>query len=373
MADYTRELAIADIIARQKFGDLNDRDQGFLEEWLAESPQNAELFEKLRHGEPANTGSVAAGFDLERFRNRTVRGLQRRKRRQVTMRIASAAAVLAIGVFSVFMLRNKNTIDHTLVAERTHAILSLPDGRQVELHGEESMETVWEKYTDAEAGHSDGTAGPASLRIDVPVGGEYKLRLSDGTTVWLNSETSLIYPKEFTGGERQVMLSGEAYFDVERDEQLPFIVTVGDTRIKVLGTRFNVAAYQDKRTVTATLLSGAVEVATPHSSVQLTPGLQAVVTKNVSEITVSSVDTSIYSSWVEGVFKFDKMALNDIAARLSRWYDVEFVFEGGTGMERFTGGTWKYVPLNDFLEKIEQVADVSFRMEEGKVFVVPKK
>ena len=200
-----------------------------------------------------------------------------------------------------------------------------------------------------------------------------KIRLEDGTTVWLNSESSLIYPEKFTGDKRAVRLSGEGYFEVARDEKKPFIVSVTDMEIKVLGTKFNVTAYQDEKMTTTTLISGAVEVVTPHRSVQLQPGKQAMVQEGGDDITVLEVDVELATSWTAGIFKFDKMALTDICTRLSRWYDIDFVFEGETGKEKFTGGTWKYVPLKDFLSKIERVTNVLFLFENNTVKVVPKK
>ena len=158
--------------------------------------------------------------------------------------------------------------------------------------------------------------------------------------MWLNSESSLIYPEKFTGDKRAVRLSGEGYFEVARDEKKPFIVSVTDMEIKVLGTKFNVTAYQDEKMTTTTLISGAVEVVTPHRSVQLQPGKQAMVQEGGDDITVLEVDVELATSWTAGIFKFDKMALTDICTRLSRWYDIDFVFEGETGKEKFTGGTW---------------------------------
>lgn len=377
MANYTKELEIAEILARQGLGELNKEERALLEKWAAESAENAGLYEKITANRAAAiAGHMTPDLDVERFRNATMRKLQRRKRRVMATRIASFAAVLAAGVFSLLFLKNNDAPDDMVVAERTQAILSLPDGSRVELASEDAQETAWEKYTgtyDA-AGTGEGDEMPViNIRIDVPRGGEYKLRLSDGTMVWLNSESSLVYPKKFTGDKRSVRITGEAYFAVERDDLKPFFVAAGNAVIKVTGTSFNIAAYAGEGTVTTTLVSGSVKVATEAGSVHLSPGRQAVVTEGASEIAVSDVDTSLYSSWIDGTFKFDKMPLVDIAARLSRWYDVDFIFEGNSGMERFTGGTWKYVTLREFLTKIERVTDVSFRFDGDNVVVTPRR
>lgn len=376
MADYTRELKIAEIIVRQELGELSVEDRIYLDRWLEESEEHAALYRKLLSISPATF--PGAEVDTNRFVRLTQHKIRQRKMRQLLWRASSVAAVLVIGLFSVFLSWENVSVklpvaDEMPVVGRKQAVLSLPDGRQVALGSEEGQDTAWMKYTGASCIEPVAMTEPADIKIEVARGGEYKIRLDDGTVVWLNSESSLIYPKKFTGDRRTVCLSGEGYFEVARNERKPFIVSVADIEIKVLGTAFNVSAFPDEDVVTTTLVSGAVEVATSHRSVQLQPGKQAVVQEGVDDIVVSEVDVELYASWRAGVFKFDKMTLTDICTRLSRWYDVDFVFEGESGQERFTGGTWKYVPLKDFLSKIERVTDVSFQFENNRVRVISKK
>ena len=367
-ADYSRELKIAEIIARQSVGMPDEEDRELLGRWLEESPDNAELYEKiLRDPSAKDRGRVISMFDVERFKCATMRRIRRRRRRIAAASIASAAAVLLLGVVAYrFMPIVAEEGVEMVAADRTRAVLSLPDGRSVELGSEKEQETAWVRYAEAYDAASD--AG-VDIRIEVPRAGEYKFRLDDGSVVWLNSESVLEYPRNFTGERRVVKLSGEGYFEVERDEARPFVVIAGDAEITVLGTSFNVEAHSDA--VTTTLVSGSVAVATPRGEVTLTPGAQAVAVEE--GITVREVDAALYSSWTKGVFKFDKMPLADICARLSKWYDVDFAFEGDSGSERFTGGTWKYVPLEDFLASIEQITNVSFRFDGGRVVVSPKR
>lgn len=376
MVDYTRELKIAEIIVRQELGELSVEDRIYLDRWLEESGEHAALYRKLLSIPPAT--SPAAEFDTNRFVRVTQHKIRQRKIWQLLWQASSVAAVLVIGLFSVFLSRENVSVklpvaDETPVVGRKQAVLSLPDGRQIALGSEEGQDTAWMRYTGAGSTEPVAMTEPADIKIEVARGGEYKIRLDDGTVVWLNSGSSLIYPVKFTGDRRTVCLSGEGYFEVARNERKPFIVSVADIEIKVLGTAFNVSAFPDEDVVTTTLVSGAVEVATSHRSVQLQPGKQAVVQEGVDDIVVSAVDVELYASWRAGVFKFDKMTLTDICTRLSRWYDVDFVFEGESGQERFTGGTWKYVPLKDFLSKIERVTNVSFQFENNRVRVISKK
>lgn len=376
MADYTRELKIAEIIVRQELGELSGEDQEFLDQWLEESGEHVLFYRDLL--QKPDIVKPVPEFETERFVKATARKIQQRKIRILTIRAAAVAAVLLTGIFSVYFLQRippaENPPAATVIAGRTQAVLSLPDGQQIELGSEEKEEeTAWKKY----AAEYDKEQLPATaatdMKIEVSGGGEYKVRLDDGTVVWLNSESTLIYPEKFTGEKRVVSISGEAYFEVARNETKPFIVSVADVEIKVLGTSFNVAAYQDEETIATTLVAGSVEVSTPCKSVKLVPGNQAVVQKGQPGIAISEVDPALFSSWTTGIFKFDKMPLTDICKRLSRWYNVGFVFEGDCGNEKFTGGTWKYVSLQDFLSKIERVTDVSFQVKPGTVVVTRKK
>lgn len=349
---------------------ISDEDQEFLDQWLNEDEENAKLYQKLLQNSDSMRPTIE--FDLDGFVNKTMKEVYRRRKRILIAQVTSVAAILAIGIFVVLLLQRdipvEKPVEPVIVAGKTQAILSLPDGQQIELGDKEGQETEWVKYV-KECETSLDTIGnqPVDIKIDVSRGGEYKVRLEDGTIVWLNSESSLIYPKQFTGDKRCVNLSGEAYFEVKRDEHKPFVVSVDGMEIKVLGTSFNVAAYKDEETITTTLVSGSVEVIAQHETAYLIPGKQATVRTGSPGIEISDVDPTLYSSWIEGIFKFDKMTLADICVRLSRWYNVDFVFEGDAGNEKFTGGTWKYVPLEDFLSKIEKITDVSFNFKDNTV------
>ncbi len=371
-ADYSRELKIAAIIARQSIGTPDEKERELLGRWLEESPENAELYEKiLRDPSAKDREQIMSMFDAERLKSATMRRIRRRRRRIAAACAASAAAVLLLGVavYRFLPIMEEEGVE-PVVADRTKAVLSLPDGRSVELGSEKEQETAWVRYAETYTETYDAAPDAGvDIRIEVPRAGEYKFRLGDGSVVWLNSESVLEYPRNFTGDRRVVKLSGEGYFEVERDEARPFVVIAGDAEVVVLGTSFNVEARRDA--VTTTLVSGSVAVATPRGTVTLTPGDQAVARED--GIAVGQVDATLYSSWTKGVFKFDKMPLADICARLSKWYDVDFTFEGDSGSERFTGGTWKYVPLEDFLASIEQITNVSFRFDGDRMVVSPKR
>ena len=203
----------------------------------------------------------------------------------------------------------------------------------------------------------------------VPIGGEYQIVLADGTQVWLNSATKLIFPQNFTGKERRVVLSGEAFFEVARDENKPFIVETSRMDVKVLGTRFNVNAYTDNEMVSTTLVDGSVEVASgTQKPITLVPGEQAY--GEAGELEKREVNVRLYTSWIDGRFMFNNVELEEIAKQISRWYDVEIFFTNENVKKiRFTGGMVKFKPLDDLIRMIESTSSVCFSVK-GRTIVI---
>ena len=203
----------------------------------------------------------------------------------------------------------------------------------------------------------------------IPKGGEYQIILADGTRVWLNSASKLTFPPYFTGAERRVTLSGEAFFDVAHDDKKPFIVETARMDVKVLGTRFNVNAYEDNEVVSATLVNGSVEVFSgEQQTIRLAPGEQAY--GKESELEKREVNVRLYTSWIDGKFMFNNTELEEIAKQISRWYDVEVVFTHPSLRDaHFTLEIKRYDNISDVLVRIEKTERVKFRVE-GNVVTV---
>lgn len=222
------------------------------------------------------------------------------------------------------------------------AVLTLADGRKVYLDEIQNGEfytdqtTHISKSTDGKlvyAGTADTGAGPQPVNtIETPKGGQYHVVLPDGTLVSLNSASSLSYPIRFTGGQRRVVLSGEAYFEVQEQHRndgtstrIPFIVESAGQLVEVLGTHFNVNAYPDEPTVKTTLIEGSVRVSTtsgtnPHL---LKPSEQSAFNRD-GAFTVQQVDPEVFTAWTQNVFSFYRVDLSTIIRQIERWYDVEF-------------------------------------------------
>ena len=203
----------------------------------------------------------------------------------------------------------------------------------------------------------------------IPKGGEYQVVLADGTKVWLNSASRLIYPQSFMGKERRVVLSGEAFFDVAHDAERPFIVETSRMNVKVLGTRFNVNDYDDNEEVSTTLVNGSVEIFSGgQQAFRLVPGEQAYGKEN--ELEKREVNVRLYTSWIDGKFLFNNTELEEIAKQISRWYDVEIFFSSENVKKvRFTGAIVKFKPLEDLVRMIESTSQVRFSVK-GRTIVI---
>lgn len=209
--------------------------------------------------------------------------------------------------------------------------------------------------------------------IRVPAGGEYRVVLSDGTGVWINAGSELKFPTSFTGKDRVVELRGEAYFDVTRDAEHPFIVRTGQSAVRVLGTAFNVCSYDDDAFEQTTLVRGKVEVLYGDRVYPLHPGEQFEMQKKDARVEVKKVDTGLYVSWQEGVFRFRDMPLDEFAVKLQRWYDVNFFFANESCKKyRFTGAIRKDADFRDFIHLIESVTRVKFTLKENTVIITEK-
>jgi ferric-dicitrate binding protein FerR (iron transport regulator) len=204
------------------------------------------------------------------------------------------------------------------------------------------------------------------------------LLLPDGSHVWLNAASSLRYPSAFTGSQRRVELDGEAYFEVSKQvtgskasvRPLPFIVQANGTEVEVLGTHFNVMAYQDETSINTTLLEGAVRVSKDDHRQILKPGQQAQVNQSGAIALVKEADTEKAVAWKNGAFKFDGSDIGTIMRQAARWYDIEVAYKGKVN-EEFYGTFSQEMNLSQVLSALEKTGLVHFTIEGKKVTVLP--
>lgn len=209
--------------------------------------------------------------------------------------------------------------------------------------------------------------------ISTPRGGEYQVTLSDGTKVWLNAASSIRFPTAFRGADRQVQITGEVYFEVAHNETQPFKVTAGKSAIEVLGTHFNVNAYDDEVQVRTSLLEGSVKIAVIDQPDQqqmkiLKPGQQARMTRSGRISVVNNIDTEEIMAWKNGLFVFKSTDLRSIMRQIARWYDIDIEYKDNVGMQ-FTGQITRNNNVSKVLEMLELTEEVKFRVAGKKVIV----
>ena len=222
-----------------------------------------------------------------------------------------------------------------------------------------------------DAGQTLAASAQAYNSITTPRGGQYQVILSDGTKVWLNAASVLKYPAAFTAKERTVELSGEAYFEVARNSKSPFKVQVKGTTVHVLGTHFNINAYNDEKEVKTTLLEGSVKLTSKKREVLLKPGEQGIVSASSTDFDVERVDLDGVVAWKNGFFVFNNEDIYTIMKRISRWYDVDVAFADDFKNKNFGGTVSRFNDVSLVLRALELTGSVHFKMEGRKIIVMP--
>jgi ferric-dicitrate binding protein FerR (iron transport regulator) len=305
--------------------------------------------------------------------------------------IAAAVAVLALGF--LWMFEQKKHLGFDKQAQITQsdkrqilpgfnkAILTLADGSNIDLN--DARSGVLSKQGGALVGKAGngklvydanavnpGKAAAINNILTTPRGGQYQLVLSDGTKVWLNAASSLKFPAVFTGKERNVELVGEAYFEVAKNKNMPFKVSTGKLNIEVLGTHFNVNAYQEDDAIKTTLLEGSVKLTTANNQAMLKPGEQATFGQQ-QQINIQSINTEEAVAWKNGYFVFNNENIQGIMKKIARWYDVEVVYNGKIDENDFGGTVSRFDSVNEVLKSLELTGTVHFKLEGRRITVMP--
>ncbi|HTN36691.1 MAG TPA: FecR domain-containing protein [Arachidicoccus sp.] len=275
---------------------------------------------------------------------------------------------------------NANPTDSIIVPGGNKAILRLADGTLINLQqskdgllASQGNSSVVKTEQGQLVYHAQNgkTTFPSQNLISIPRGGKFAITLADGTKVWLNAASSLSYPCVFEGNQREVTLTGEAYFEVAHDPAHPFIVRCKGQAVKVLGTHFNINAYEDEATVRTTLLEGKVNVSTSarHESKFLLPGQQSVLSG--SNLSIKKVNTAFATAWQKGNFMFDREDIQSIMREIARWYDVQITFDGDIPQDEFAGTVSRFKNVTDVLQILQLTGKVHFRIK-GRSIIVSK-
>ncbi|WP_295128789.1 FecR family protein [uncultured Chitinophaga sp.] len=308
------------------------------------------------------------------------------KRLNIWRYAAAAAVVLAVSGLTWSLMQRqatapalvqhqrKTSIDNNDIAPAVKgALLTLADGSTVPL--DSIKQGLIANQSGASVSLQNGTvsyngdvAEVSYNTLSTPKGKLFHLVLPDGSEVWLNAGSAITYPTGFTGKERSVTLKGEAYFEIAQNASQPFMVKVGGSEVKVLGTRFNINAYDNEVFVRTTLLQGSVSVSTGHRSRILQPGQQSTVSG--VDVQVQTVDVSQVMAWKNGLFNFENAGVKDVMNQLERWYDIEVQYENGVPDITFGGKMERGLSLSHVM-RILEISKVKLRLE-GRTLIVSR-
>lgn len=400
---------VAALFFRKLQGTIDPADEQQLEKWLASQTEESRKFYERLSDQDAIESALRSFYSIDedaalqdvlnRIQKDSHETISPAKVTEMPVRrkwyryaAAAAIGILIVGIATTLWLTSRTDHGQPVPPQAAHynsdalpggdkAILQLEDGSSILLDtasGElaKQGETRIVKNADGAISYDADRYGKDTAlvynKIITPRGGQYQVTLPDGSKVWLNASSSLRFPVAFKGRERVVELTGEAYFDVAPNAAKPFKVNVGGIRepmqVEVLGTGFNIQAYADEPVRTATLVNGKVKVSNGDEQSILEPG-QQVRLKNQQMQTVTAELEEVLA-WKNGIFYLQDADINTIMRQLSRWYDVEVVYEGNIS-QQFVGKIPRTMNLSDVLRVLESTGWVHFKFEGKTVTVSP--
>ena len=371
-----------DLLNRYRNGQASEEEKALVESWYAEYTKNTAIPEiddrELENNHDELLQRIMAELTAVRKIN---------YRRLISI-AAFAILILCAGVLFIkqhkphqdqlHLTAQKKPIDN-LPPGGNRAVLILSNGSKIDLGSKKNGTLTNEKgmiiHKNAAGRISyDQTKHHTASQADVfntiltPKGGQYQLVLSDGTKVWLNSASTLKYPVAFAATKREIELSGEAYFEVAHDRHKPFRVISNGQVVEVLGTHFNVNAYQDERVIKTTLLEGSVKVLTNGTSSKIKPGQQVQVKNGHAAVSTADMEEAI--AWKNGFFYFKDDDIQTVMRQLSRWYNVTVKYEGQIPTREFSGQMNKNIDASHLLH-ILSIEQINYRIENKTIVIMP--
>ncbi|WP_436489210.1 FecR domain-containing protein [Chitinophaga sp. ARDCPP14] len=391
--DVQQLLYIAGLIYRQRSGELDEAEQETVDNWLAASEQNRQLFRELssqdleaitrNEADPANLqASVERVYLATGIKPGPARIYISKWR---TWRWAAAVLVLTVaGAAGLQLAKEKSkpiaAIHTTDVAPGSRkATLKLGNGATIILDDAQNGvianqgKTVIKKSGNGQLVYDASASVTTEITyntITTPNGGEYEVILPDGSHVWLNAASVIRFPAAFTGNTRKVEINGEAYLEIVKNEKAPFIVVSGKHSVEVLGTKFNIHSYPKEEDITTTLIQGSIRIAAGKYTKVLQPGQQSLVnTSSNSNIRLATgVNMDEVLAWRNGKFIFDDASLKTVVSQLERWYDVNIDY---AGMEdyRFNGEISRNVSLSKVLKMMELTSNIHYKINDRNIYM----
>jgi len=357
-------IRISALIVQEMKGEQRAEDRLLLKKWLSESQENQAVYKRcfdqvMQKKAFESLQEFEKNRDFEKIRAKlftTPAPQHLFSFKRLLPFVAAACMIIALGGVWYYSQVNRSIPSEIQLSQvdrlpaQNRATVTFSDGRQFQLNEHESQVHMDKKgvhYNDGSAVAETQSAQFAT--IETPRGGVYDVILPDGTRVKLNAATTLRYPTVFATDKREVRVDGEAYFEVAKRKNQPFIVETANQQVSVLGTHFNVNTYGNKSEMKTTLLEGKVQVKelTSGKHLILLPGYQSFVNKG--KLTSRAVDVNQEMAWIHGRFNFDGKSLYEVMDELSRWYNVDIEYRGEMPDVEFFGGTYRTSKLSTIL------------------------
>lgn len=373
-----------DLIQRRITEKITPSEEIIFQLWITQSDAHSQFHKRAEkyflNGSNYNSTpdrTKQAWIQLERSLDR----LNKRRTLIITYgTVASiAASVIIILLFNIFQNNTTEIVaDTALTPGREKATLILDNGKEVELDKNKEIKISKKQSISVD----NNTLKYEEIKVKkltfntlkVSRGETFSLNLSDGTKVYLNSQTVLRYPVQFADDLRTVeLLEGEAFFEVAKNKSIPFQIISNNQTIEVLGTSFNVSAYSDENFIQTTLVEGKVQVfetLNPDTPQILQPNEQLTFDKQIGSYVKRTVNPSLYTSWKDGIYYFEDVELQEIMKILSRWYNYDVVFiDSSLANTRFGGKLKRMDSLNNLLSLIGATSDIQFEIENDTIYI----
>ncbi|EDM36272.1 putative anti-sigma factor [Pedobacter sp. BAL39] len=367
------EKEVNTLIEKYQNGTISAGEKAILESW----------YNQQAAARPLNLSDETLERNLEKVSSRLPLKYPAQHKR-LWPRVAVAASIVMLMGAGLFYYRypqfsqQVNVVQQDIGPGGNKAYLTLADGKKISLTDAANGAIATQpgmsitKTADGQLIYSivqehDGRAKAGYNTIETPKGGQFRVRLPDGTEVWLNSQSSLRYPTSFESlDERRVEFAGEGYFEVAKDQAHPFIVKSNGQTVKVLGTHFNINNYADEQATKTTLLEGSVQL---NGQTILKPGEQATLPAS-GKISISQIDVDEAVAWKNGRFNFADENIESIMRKLERWYNVEVSYEGTPPTETFTASIGRFDNISKILNKLSYTNHVHFKIKGRRITVM---
>lgn len=394
-----KSFHVASLILKHLNGGLTETEKKELETWQKKSESNRQLFADLTNTDSLESqleefgkrDAKAGWLRAQEMLNSKIKNQKRSRYRRMIWQAAAAVLILALAVWQLWVsdFRNPDAqkelsqFGQDIAPGTFKAQLILSDGSTVSLNNSEDSSftdngSLVQRSADGTIRYEKGNTHGGSIAwniLRVPNAGEYMVILEDGSRVWLNAGSTLRYPVQFAGKERRVeLLSGEAYFEIKKNNEKPFIVVANQMEILAVGTAFNVNSYlAEAGSISTTLAEGKVKVSAKDVIRLLSPGEQAIFYReHDNRIEISEVDLEEVLAWKNGLFVFRSTPLPDVIQQLARWYDVDIEYDKAFKEKKnFTGEIRRNVPVSKLLQMMEMTGIARFRIIDNTVVVMP--